>query len=139
MYLYIGTTQDNIIKVGISSRNIRYREKEIQKYYKYDTFKMVNCIGINAEDNIVKQIEFMVRGSMMGLTKGLTLIGDDFILCEEAEQKQILIDMFEIIVFNILQDYINVELINDITIMPMELITYTNMFDKAQSLIERGN
>ena len=139
MYLYIGTTQDNIIKVGISSRNIRYREKEIQKYYKYDTFKMVNCIGINAEDNIVKQIEFMVRGSMMGLTKGLTLIGDDFILCEEAEQKQILIDMFEIIVFNILQDYINVELINDITIMPMELIPYTNMFDKAQSLIERGN
>lgn len=126
MYIYIGHTGDNIVKVGISSRNVRIREKEIQKYYKLNDFKIVKCIDIDTEDNIAKQIEFMVRGYIMTLMEGLTLMGDDFIICNTADQKDITIEMFEYIVFEIARDYAYVDLLHSMTIVPMETIPHTN-------------
>ena len=132
MYIYLGQT-DNIIKVGISSRNIRIREKEIQKYYKHNDFKMVKCIGIEGEDNIVKQIEFMVRGSIMTMQKGFTLIGDDFILCDTEEYKDFVIDMFEYIVFDIVRKYTCVDLVHSITVIPMSTIPHATFKDKVEA------
>lgn len=134
MYIYIGQTNDNIIKVGISSRNIRIREKEIQKYYKYNDFKMVKCVDIDTEDNIAKQIEFITRGFIMTLMEGLTLIGDDFIMCDTADQKDIIMDMFECAIYEIVKGYRAVGLVHSITIVPMETIPYVSMFDKIQAL-----
>lgn len=124
MYIYIGHTNNNIVKVGISSRNIRIREKEIRKYYKHNDFKIVKCVDIDTEDNIAKQIEFMIRGSIMTLMEGLTLMGDDFIVCNTEEQKNIIIDMFEYIVFEIARDYAYVDLLHSMTVIPMETIPH---------------
>lgn len=126
MYIYIGQANNNIVKVGISSRNVRIREKEIQKYYKLNDFKIVKCIDIDTEDNIAKQIEFMVRGYIMTLMEGLTLMGDDFIICNTADQKDIVIEMFEYIVFEIARDYAYVDLLHSMTVVPMETIPHIN-------------
>lgn len=134
MYIYIGHTNNNIVKVGISSRNVRIREKEIQKYYKYNDFKIVKCIDIDTEDNISKQIEFVARGFIMTLMEGLTLMGDDFIVCSTADQKDIIVDIFECAIYEIVKGYREVNLVHSITILPMEAIPYITMFEKIQAL-----
>ena len=134
MYIYIGYTSDNIVKVGISSRNIRIREKEIRKYYKYKDFTIVKCVDMDTEDNIAKQIEFVTRGFIMTLMEGLTLIGDDFIVCNTTDQKDIIIDMFECAIYEIVKGYRAVGLVHSITIIPIDTIPHISMFDKIQAL-----